>query len=252
MGRAAARAIVRQQDLALVGAVGRSAGIGTDVGELAGLERLGLPVTADLEAVLRSGVDVLVDFSPGPAAAGHAVAAIPSGVSPVIGGTGLTAEQIAQLATLADARRVGTVVAPNFAIGAVLMMEFARQAARYFPNAEIVELHHERKRDAPSGTAMKTAAVIAQSRSGGSSPAGSEELLSGARGGDAGGVRVHSVRLPGLVAHQEVIFGGPGQTLTIRHDSLSEDSFMPGLLLAVRRVRALPGLVYGLEKLLEL
>jgi len=132
-------------------------------------------------------------------------------------------------------------------------MEFTRQAARYFPQAEIIELHHDRKRDAPSGTAMKTASLIAASR--GPAPearAGEQEMVQGARGGRVEGIPVHSVRLPGLVAHQAVIFGGAGQTLTIRHDSITEDSFMPGLLLAVRRVRALPGLVYGLEKLLEL
>jgi 4-hydroxy-tetrahydrodipicolinate reductase len=252
MGRAAVRAIAREDDLTVVGALGRATGVGRDAGEVAGAGRLGIEVTPDLDAILRAGVDVLVDFSPGAAAAGHARAAIPGGASPVIGGTGLTTEQINELSALCDARGIGAVVAPNFAIGAVLMMEFARQAARYLPHAEIVELHHDRKRDAPSGTALKTAALIGQVRGEPPRPAvPEEELVAGARGGRADGVRVHSVRLPGLVAHQEVIFGGPGQTLTIRHDSVNEESFMPGLLLAVRRVRALPGLVYGLEKLLE-
>ena len=252
MGRAAVRAIAREDDLTLVGALGRTNGVGRDAGDLAGAGRLGVEVATDLDAVLGAGVDVFVDFSPGAAAVDHARAAIPSGVSPVIGGTGLTTEQINELSSLCDARRVGAVIAPNFAIGAVLMMEFARQAARYLSHAEIIELHHDRKRDAPSGTALKTAALIAQTRGEAPTPAvNEEEMVSGARGGRAEGVRVHSVRLPGLVAHQEVIFGGPGQTLTIRHDSVNEESFMPGLLLAVRRVRALPGLVYGLEKLLE-
>jgi 4-hydroxy-tetrahydrodipicolinate reductase len=226
--------------------------VGRDVGEVAGAGRVGIEVARDLDAVLDAGVDVLVDFSPGAAAVGHARAAIGRGISPVIGGTGITADQISQLSALCEARGVGAVVAPNFAIGAVLMMEFARQAARHLPHAEIIELHHDRKRDAPSGTALKTAALIAQVR--GAPPAAAvpgEEMVVGARGGTADGVHVHSVRLPGLIAHQEVIFGGPGQTLTIRHDSVSEESFMPGLLLAVRRVRALPGLVYGLERLLE-
>lgn len=252
MGRAAIRAIAREGDLALAGALGRTAGIGRDAGELAGAGRLGMEISADVEHLLASGVDVLVDFSPGAAAAEHARRAIPRGVAPVIGGTGLSAAQINELSSLCEARGVGAVIAPNFAIGAVLMMEFARQAARYLPHAEVIELHHDRKRDAPSGTALKTAAVIADVR--GAPPAplvAEEELVAEARGGTSAGVRVHSVRLPGLVAHQEVIFGGPGQTLTIRHDSVSEESFMPGLLLAVRRVRSLPGLVYGLEKLLE-
>jgi 4-hydroxy-tetrahydrodipicolinate reductase len=251
MGRAAVRAIAREEDLTLVGALGRTSAVGRDAGEIAGAGRLGVEVARDLDAVLDTGVDILVDFSPGAAAADHARTAIPRGVSPVIGGTGLTTDQINQLSSLCDARGLGGVIAPNFAIGAVLMIEFAGQAARYLPSAEIVELHHDRKRDAPSGTAMKTASVIAQRRRELPLPPVQEEMVAGARGGTVDGVRVHSVRLPGLIAHQEVIFGGPGQTLTIRHDSVSEESFMPGLLLAVRRVRALPGLVYGLEKLLE-
>ncbi|OFX14177.1 MAG: 4-hydroxy-tetrahydrodipicolinate reductase [Armatimonadetes bacterium RBG_19FT_COMBO_69_19] len=253
MGRAAVRAIAREPDLALVAALGRTSEVGRDAGEVAGAGTLHVPITPNLEGALASGVDVLVDFSPGPSAVDHARAAIPSGVSPVIGGTGITTTQVNDLASLCEARGVGAVIAPNFAIGAVLMMEFTRQAARYFPQAEIIELHHDRKRDAPSGTAMKTASLIAASR--GPAPearAGEQEMVQGARGGRVEGIPVHSVRLPGLVAHQAVIFGGAGQTLTIRHDSITEDSFMPGLLLAVRRVRALPGLVHGLEKLLEL
>ncbi|HEU5298834.1 MAG TPA: 4-hydroxy-tetrahydrodipicolinate reductase [bacterium] len=253
MGRAAVRAVAREADLVLAAALGRSSAVGRDAGEVAGAGTLRVPITLNLEGALAAGVDVLVDFSPGAAAVDHARAAIPSGVSPVIGGTGLTTQQINDLTSLCEARGVGAVIAPNFAIGAVLMMEFARQAARYFPHAEIIELHHDRKRDAPSGTAVKTAALIAASRSGVPEPAvREEEMIAGARGGRSEGVPVHSVRLPGLVAHQAVIFGGPGQTLTLRHDSINEESFMPGLLLAVRRVRSLPGLVYGLEKLLEL
>lgn len=249
MGRASVRTIAAQQDMVLVAAVGHSAAVGVDAGTHAGITPLGVVITADVEAAL--GAEVLVDFSPGPAAARHAAAAIPAGVSPVIGGTGLSASDLTELSGLCEARGVGAVVAPNFAVGAVLMMEFARQAAPHFPRVEIIELHHDRKRDAPSGTAVKTAALIAGAR--GEAPAPpvkEEETIAGARGGRAEGIPVHSVRLPGLVAHQEVIFGGTGQTLTIRHDSISEESFMPGLLLAIRRVRSLPGLVYGLEKLL--
>lgn len=253
MGRAAVRAIAREHDLALVAALGRTNGLGRDAGELAGAGTLNVAITPNLEGALASGIDVLVDFSPGPSAVDHARAAIPSGVSPVIGGTGISAPQINDLTSLCDARGVGAVIAPNFALGAVLMMEFARQAARYFPQAEIIELHHDRKRDAPSGTAIRTAALIAASRGPApEAPVREEEMVQGARGGRAEGIPVHSVRLPGLVAHQAVIFGGVGQTLTIRHDSITEESFMPGLLLAIRRVRTLPGLVYGLEKLLEL
>lgn len=253
MGRASVRTIAAQSDMVLVAALGRTTAVGRDAGEVSGAGALDLRITSTLDDVVRANPEVLVDFCPGAAAVEHARAAVSAGISPVIGGTGMSPRDISDLAGLCEERGVGAVIAPNFAVGAVLMMEFAQQAAKYFPHAEIVELHHERKRDAPSGTAVKTAGVIAAARGVAPAPAvKEEEVVRGARGGRAEGVPVHSVRLPGLVAHQEVIFGGPGQTLTIRHDSINEESYMPGLLLAVRRVRALHGLVYGLEKLLEL
>jgi 4-hydroxy-tetrahydrodipicolinate reductase len=253
MGRASVRTIAAQQDLAVVAALGRTRGVGLDAGAVAGIGNPDVTISADLSHVLERRADVLVDFCPGVAPVVHAREAVPAGVSVVIGGTGMSTEDLNDLAGLCESRGVGAVVAPNFAVGAVLMMEFARLAARYFPHVEIIELHHDRKRDAPSGTAVKTAAAISAVRKEApAAPVQEEEVVKGARGGRADGIPVHSVRLPGLAAHQEVIFGGPGQTLTIRHDSISEDSFMPGMLLAIRRVRSLKGLVYGLEKLLEL
>jgi len=252
MGRAAVRAIAGSPDLTLAGALGRSRAVGDDAGVTAGLSALDVRIDEDLDALLeRARPDVLVEFAPGAGAVVHARAAIPRGVRPVIGATGLAPQDVQDLTDLCEARRVGAVIAPNFALGAVLMMQFARAAARYFPHVEVIELHHDRKRDAPSGTAAKTAQMIAAAR--GDAPAPKvqeEETTAGARGGTVSGVRVHSVRLPGLVAHQEVIFGGPGQALTIRHDSFNEESFMPGLLLAIRRVTTLNALVYGLENLL--
>lgn len=253
MGKAAVRAVTAQPDMAVVSALGRERGVGQDAGTLAGVAPLGVRLTSALADVLDAKPDVIIDFSPGAAAVEHARAAVPAGVAPVIGGTGISATELNSLTALCSAKRAGAVVAPNFAVGAVLMIEFARIAARYFPHAEIIELHHDRKRDAPSGTALKTAAAVAAARGPAPVPAVTvEELIAGARGGRAEGIPVHSIRLPGLVAHQEVIFGGPGQTLTIRHDSITEESFMPGLLLAVRKVRSLTGLIYGLEKLLDL
>lgn len=251
MGKAAVRAVATQPDMRLVAALGRSRGIGQDAGLVAGAGSLGITVTSDLAGVLDAKPDVLIDFCPGAAAVEHARAAVPAGVSPVIGGTGMSQADLDALTALSASRRVGAVVAPNFAIGAILMIEFSRLAAKYFPHAEIIELHHDRKRDAPSGTAVKTAVAVAAAR--GTPPAAAvaeDEMVTGARGGSVEGIHIHSVRLPGLVAHQAVIFGGPGQTLTIRHDSINEESFMPGLLLAVRNVRTLTGLMYGLEKLL--
>lgn len=253
MGRAAVRAIAREPDMRIVAALGREHAVGRDAGEVAGAGRLDVPISVDVAAALSARPDVLVEFAPGRPGVEHIAAAIEAGVRPVVGSTGISTEDIERLGALAAQRKIGTIIAPNFAIGAVLMMEFARAAARFMPHVEVIELHHDRKRDAPSGTAVKTARLIAEARGAAPTPpVQEEEMVTGARGGLVEGVRVHSVRLPGLGAHQEVIFGGPGQTLRIRHDSISEDSFMPGLLLAVRRVRELDGLVYGLEHLLGL
>lgn len=253
MGRAAIRAISRESDMLLVGALERSQAAGPDAGEQAGVRRLNVTVVDSMDAVIATSPDVLVEFAPGQVAAEHARTAIEAGIRPVVGSTGIPPGEIEALVELAAQRGIGAVVAPNFAIGAVLMIEFARLAAGHFPHVEIIELHHDRKRDAPSGTAQKTARAIASARAEPPTAAVTEEeLIAGARGGVVDGIRVHSVRLPGLVAHQEVIFGGAGQVLTIRHDSTSEESFMPGLLLAIRRVPALNGPVYGLEHLLGL
>jgi len=214
-----------------------------------------VPIQASLaEAIATGRPEVLVDFTIARAAAANGEEALRHGVSPVIGTTGLPSEAIERLRALAAERRIGALIAPNFSIGAVLMMQFARQAARYLPAVEIVELHHDRKVDAPSGTAMRTAELILEARSerDATAPVAEEIRLPGARGGDFRGIRIHSVRLPGYVAHQEVLFGGPAQTLSIRHDSFDRTSFMPGVLLAIRRVRSLEGLAIGLEHLLDL
>jgi 4-hydroxy-tetrahydrodipicolinate reductase len=195
---------------------------------------------------------VVVDFTRAEAAFANAQKALGAGVSPVVGTTGMSPEQIDTLRRLAEERSTGAIVAPNFALGAVLLMRFAAQAARYLPEVEIIELHHEKKADAPSGTAIKTAEMIRAARAPERVARPTETILvDGSRGGDFDGIRIHSVRLPGYVAHEEVIFGGVGQTLTLRHDSIDRISFMPGVLMACKRVRGLNRLVYGLEHLLE-
>jgi 4-hydroxy-tetrahydrodipicolinate reductase len=173
---------------------------------------------------------------------------------PLVGTTGMDSEDRAELAALAERTGTGCLIAPNFALGAVLLMKFAAEAARYFPAAEIIELHHERKVDAPSGTARLTADRMTAARleagwTSGPIEAG-DEAIAGVRGGACGSVRVHSVRLPGLLAHQEVLLGGTGEVLTLRHDSLSRESFMPGVVLAIRKASSIRGLVVGLEQLL--
>jgi 4-hydroxy-tetrahydrodipicolinate reductase len=259
MGREVTRAVAEAGDLALVAAIDRQE-TGRDAGELAGIGVIGLPIEADLAAALaRTQADVLVDFTLPDSVLTNAKTALAQGVSPVIGTTGLSAENLAELDRLAREKGVGAFVAPNFAIGAVLMMQFAAQAAKYLPDVEIIELHHEKKLDSPSGTALLTAQKIAAARQEAGAepippPAGLVEKAPGARGArteTTGNVPIHSVRLPGFVAHQEVIFGGMGQVLTLRHDSLDRRSFMPGVLLAVRNVRGLAGLVVGLENLLS-
>lgn len=178
------------------------------------------------------------------------------GIHAVVGTTGWTDERLAQLGTsLAASPGTGVLIAPNFSIGAVLTMKFAQQAARYFESVEVVELHHPNKADAPSGTATRTAQLIAAARAeAGCAPQPDATVtgLDGARGADVDGVPVHAVRLRGLLAHQEVLLGGEGETLTIRHDSLHHSSFMPGILLGVRRVVSTPGLTFGLENFLDL
>jgi len=195
--------------------------------------------------------DVMVDFTDAKAGNGNIVQAIQAGISTVIGTTGFSQEQVEEISSQASKCGIGVFMAPNFALGAVMLMQLASIASSHFDNAEIIELHHNHKKDAPSGTAIETARRMLDARGRPFSETTTEKFtLEGARGGVLGGLNVHSVRLPGLVAHQEVIFGGLGQTLSLRHDSTSRESFMPGVMLAVKNVKNLNGLVVGLEKLL--
>ncbi len=253
MGQEVVRAVAAAPDLLLADAWDRSHE-GEDAGTVAGIAPAGVRIRQGSGASLQeSRTHVLIDFTVAESAVGNIETALTAGVACVVGTTGIAAQDLERLGQLAESSGVGLLVAPNFAIGAVLMMEFAAQAARYLPDVEIIELHHEKKLDAPSGTAMLTARKIADARSQDptGTPAGAVEKAAAARGATVEQVPVHSVRLPGHVAHQQVIFGGPGQTLTIRHDSLDRASFMPGVVLAVRKVRDLRGLVVGLEHLLQ-
>ncbi len=209
-----------------------------------------------LEAFVESDTAVVVDFTHPSAVMGNLEFLIGNGIHAVVGTTGFTDDRLAQVrAWLADSPGTGVLIAPNFAIGAVLTMRFAAQAARFFDSVEVIELHHPHKADAPSGTAFRTAKLIGASRAEaglGPSPDATTEELDGARGAVVDGVRVHSVRLAGLVAHQEVLLGTEGETLTIRHDSLDRTSFAPGVLLGVREIGGRPGLTVGLEELMDL
>jgi 4-hydroxy-tetrahydrodipicolinate reductase len=202
-----------------------------------------------------AGAQVVVDFTTPDVVMDNLRWAVDQGINAVVGTTGFTRERLDQVrGWLAGKPGVGVVIAPNFGIGAVLMMQFAARAARYFDSVEVIEQHHPRKLDAPSGTATHTARLIAAARAEaglGPMPDATKEEVPGARGADIDGVRVHAVRAAGLVAHQEVLFGAQGETLTIRHDSLDRVSFMPGVLLAVRAVGSRPGLTVGIDSLLD-
>ncbi|MCC2309097.1 4-hydroxy-tetrahydrodipicolinate reductase [Cellulomonas chengniuliangii] len=210
----------------------------------------------DVAALRSSGAQVAVDFTVPSATEANVAALVDAGIHAVVGTTGWTDESLGRIRARLDERPgVGVLIAPNFALGAVLAMAFAARAARYFDSVEVIELHHPDKVDAPSGTARHTAAGIAVARAAagvGPSPDATSSAMDGARGADVDGVRVHSVRLRGLVAHEEILLGNPGEMLTIRHDSFDRVSFMPGVLLAVREVGARPGLTVGLESFLDL
>jgi 4-hydroxy-tetrahydrodipicolinate reductase len=213
-------------------------------------------VDDDIDTLSSAGAHVAVDFTQPDVVLGNIEWCIKHGVHVVVGTTGFDDERLKQVREwLGAAPDVGVIIAPNFSIGAVLMMRYAANAAPYFESAEIIELHHPRKADAPSGTAQRTAGLIADARRRAKSadmPDATTTALPGARGAEVDGVHVHSVRLDGLVAHQEVLLGGHGETLSIRHDSLDRASFMPGVLLAIRQVADRPGLTIGLEELLDL
>ena len=244
MGREVVAAVNAAEDLDLVAQ--------TDLGD---------DLAAEIE---RCGARVVVDFTVPASAVENTRTILEAGACPVVGTTGFRTDEIATLQSRSAELGRGGLIAPNFAVGAVLLMKFAAEAARHLPDVEVVELHHDQKVDAPSGTAIKTLELIRSSldaahgegsgpggRSGGSG-VDEQETVPGARGGRHLGIPIHSVRLPGFVAHEEVIFGGPGQILTIRHDSISRASFMPGVLLAVRKVVGLGRLYYGLDQILDL
>lgn len=258
MGREVIKAVAQAPDMALLGAVDRSPEfIGQDAGELAGIGTLEVPITNETQAMLafvaqEKQPGVMVDFTHPDSVYENIRSAIAYGVRPVIGTTGLSPAQIQELAEFADKASMGCLIAPNFSIGMVLLQQAAIQASQYFDHVEIIELHHNQKADAPSGTALQTAEMLAEmGKTYNPAIVQETEKLAGARGALAyENIRIHSVRLPGLIAHQEVIFGAPGQIYTLRHDTSDRACYMPGVLLAIRKVLQLKNLVYGLEKLL--
>lgn len=230
MGQEVVKAVESEEGLTLVG----QSDLGDDLAKL----------------IAEKNAQVVVDFTTSEAAFENTKSIIAAGVHPLIGTSGLLPDQVKELQELCAEKALGGLIAPNFAIGAVLMMKFAKEAVRYFPHVEIIELHHNRKADAPSGTAIKTLDMLVTAREAVPSSCDEKEILPGARGANSEEIRIHSVRLPGLVAHQEVLFGGISETLTIRHDSIHRESFMSGVCLGCKKVIELNELIYGLEHLL--
>lgn len=258
MGREVIKAISQAEDVMLVGAVDNNLNyLGQDIGEIAGCGALQVPVLNDLQSILVLATQekvqgVMVDFTHPDGVYENVRSAIAYGVRPVVGTTGLDSEQIQDLGEFAAKASTGALIIPNFSIGMVLLQQAAISASKYFEHVEIIELHHNQKADAPSGTAIKTAEMLAGlGKTYNQTVVKETEKLPGARGSLAEeNIRIHSVRLPGLIAHQEVIFGAPGQIYTLRHDTSDRSCYMPGVLLAIRKVTQLQSLVYGLEKIL--
>lgn len=251
MGIETAKAIYNDSELELAGLVDIRAQA-ERFSELTGIKGVDMKVDNNLAKFLENNpIDAMIDFT-NPEVVYHNIdLCLGNKINCVIGTTGLTDEELKSLDRKALDNDVGLAVIPNFAIGAVLMMKFAREAAAYLPDVEILELHHNQKMDAPSGTAIKTAEMIAEKQT--RKPAINPhefEKIKGARGADHDSIKIHSIRLPGLIAHQEVIFGGMGQTLIIRHDTYDRSGFMPGIVMVTKRILDIKGLVYGLEKLL--
>lgn len=252
MGQAVIKAVRAEGDLELVSAIDIT-NPGKDIGEIVENKPCGIFIENSLDKALsEKQIDVVVDFTNPELVFNHTKLILEKGASPVIGTTGLRETEIEELKNLSQQKGLGCLIAPNFAVGAVLMMMFAQKASKYFSNAEIIETHHNRKKDAPSGTAIKTAELMTLERKKfGKDNCEETETIQGSRGGiTESNIHIHSVRLPGFIAHQEVICGAPGQALTIRHDSFDRISFMPGVILSIRHVMECKDFVYGLDNIL--
>ncbi len=252
MGTEVVKTVINETGNQLVAACDQI-NIGKDIVKLLALSGPAVSIRSDLEQSIKMAKpEVIIDFTNPVSVMNNIKTGLTNRVHMIVGTTGITSVDLTTIENLTNQYGVNALIVPNFALGAVLMMRFAAEAARYFPQVEIVELHHNQKMDSPSGTALKTAELINRYRSELKNEEDFVEIekLSGSRGGDADGIRVHSIRLPGLVAHQEVIFGADGQSLTIRHDSYNRRSFMPGVKLALQKITEIKGLVYGLERIL--
>jgi 4-hydroxy-tetrahydrodipicolinate reductase len=253
MGKSMLSELVLEEDI-IIAAGFDKVNIGTDIGVLTGREISGVKVTDNYEEIKSANPDLIIDFTGSEVLYKNIIWAIDNKIDIIVGATGLKKEEIDVIKEKTKKSKSKVFIVPNFSIGAVLMVMLSSIAAKYFENCEIIEMHHDKKKDAPSGTAIATAIGIGEKKLFNSSKLlpDEKETLEGSRGAFSDGVHIHSIRLPGLLAHQSVIFGSKGQTLTIRHDSIDRSSFYPGLIMAIRNLDKLPNFVYGLDSLIEI
>jgi len=252
VGREIIKGVLSNPAVRLVGAVGHKRGVGEDIGLIIGQQPTGIRLTSNLaETIASTNPEVVIDFTRPEIIMDNLLLIAEGGAHAVIGTTGITEADIPKITALYKKNRVNAIIAPNFALGAVLLLKFAEIAARFFPYVEIIETHHDQKLDAPSGTAIKYAEAIAKSAGECYAVPTKVEKVPHVRGGELAGVKIHSLRLPGFVARHEITFGGLGQNLVLEHNSISRESFLPGVLLAVDKVRGIDGVVYGLENLID-
>ena len=255
MGKEVVHAVLNDKSLQLTGAVDIT-NIGRDCGEVAGTEKTYILIKDNLIKTIKNNKpQVVVDFTNPQVVMSNLKTILNAGTSCVVGTTGINDKDLNLLNKLALKNKAGIIVCPNFSLGANILMKISQFAAKFLNNFEVIELHHDKKLDAPSGTAIKTVQMIMDNNAkckiqNAKFKSKEVEKIPGVRGGELNGVRIHSVRLPGLVAHQEVIFGGTGETLSLRHDSISRESFMPGVLMCIKKVVQTKGLIYGLEKII--
>jgi len=254
MGKAISGELVKERDIDLIGGLDRE-DVNRDIGEVLGVCNTGFKVHGSYNEIKELNPDVIVDFTNADVAVGTINWAIDNNIDIIVGTTGIKKsdlEAIEKKATGSKSNKV--LIAPNFSIGAIIMVEVSKMVAKYFDNCEIIEMHHDKKKDAPSGTSMLTSEQVSRAKHFNKNKlkAGESEVLQGSRGAFTNGVHIHSVRLPGLLAHQNVIFGAMGQTLSIRHDSIDRLAFYPGVILAIRSMDSLGNYTYGLDKLISL
>ncbi|MCL5770777.1 MAG: 4-hydroxy-tetrahydrodipicolinate reductase [Actinobacteria bacterium] len=253
MGKSMLSELVLEKDITVVAGFDKT-NIGTDIGVLIGREISGIKVTNNYEDIKDTKPDIILDFTGPEIVYKNILWAIENKIDVIVGATGLKKEEIEVIKEKSESLKSKVFIVPNFSIGAVLMIMLSSMAAKYFDNCEIIEMHHDKKKDAPSGTAIATSIAINERKKFNKNKflEGENETLEGSRGAFSDGIHIHSVRLPGLLAHQSVIFGSKGQTLTIRHDSIDRSSFYPGLILAIRNLDKLPYFAYGLDKLIKI